>query len=330
MIVDHVVRFDAGLYRGGGEIQAERTAQALSELGVTVRPYESRQLEFGDLVHFFGHFEYYEDLAEHCRRLGVPYVVSPIFATPRTPQRLRVRAARQRALGQYQRRSLRLLRGAKALITLTEQEEQKLIAYFGADLPKRVAIPNGVESRFAEGAAERFYASNAIQGPFAIHVGTINRSKNQLASIRACRGVCPLVILGRVDDDEYAAVCRAEADHSVHFIGPLPHSDSGVADALAAAHVFLLPSLHEIFPLSALEATVAGCHLILSDRWGQDVWGSDARFVDPEDSYAIRSAVEAVLEADRPPPSRAKAYLGRFSWQSVANQIVTVYRDVLA
>ncbi len=328
MRVTHVVRMDAGLYWGGGEIQAERTGQAMRELGVDIIPFSPTQRDFGDLVHFFGNFDYFQDVAS---RLTVPYVVSPIFVSPRTEGRLRWRRARQTALGQFPKRSEALLRGARMLYTLTEHEERNLRAYFGDDLPPMVRVPNGVEERFSQGGAEAFRARFGITQPFAIHVGTLDRSKNQLASIAACGADIPLVIMGRENNAAYVEQCRAAAGANVHILGSFPHDDPVLADALAAASVFVLPSYRELFPLSALEATVAGCHLVLSDRWGGEaIWGKDAAYVSPDDHAAFRRSIEAHLNAPRRSAEDIDRYRLRYSWPSVAEQLIETYLLVLA
>lgn len=331
MTVTHVVRYDAGLYWGGGEIQAERTGQALKEVGIEVVPYVPIQREFGDLVHFFGNFDYFDEIAAHLRDRGIPYVVSPIFVSPRTTNRLRWRRMRQRSLGHYPKGSAALLKGAKALLTLTQHEEDSIRAFFGEDLPPFVRVPNGVESRFAKGDEAAFRSRFGIDGPLAIQVATIDQSKNQLATIAACSPSIPLVIVGRESDPDYAQSCRSAAGSNVRFLGTFAHDDPTLADALAAAHVFVLPSYRELFPLSAMEATVAGCHLLLSNRWGGEaIWGTDAMFFDPDDPSRMKRELERLMASPKPERSRSEAFLAKYSWTAVAAQIRDVYAKALA
>ncbi|MCC7434702.1 MAG: glycosyltransferase [Methanoregulaceae archaeon] len=330
MRVTHVVRFDAGLYYGGGEIQAERTGQALRDLGVEVVPFSPTQREFGDLVHFFGNFDYFDDVASRLRAARIPYVVSPIFVSPRTEGRLKWRRTRQSMLGHYPKRIASLLAGARCLYTLTEHEERNLKAYFGSDLPEMVRIPNGVEDRFSEGDPIAFRSRFRIEPPFAIHVGTLDASKNQLASIAACGSDIQLVIMGRENNAAYVEKCRAAAGPNVHILGSFPHSDPVLADALAAASVFVLPSYRELFPLSALEATVAGCHLVLSDRWGGEaIWGSDAAYVSPDDPAAIRQAIEERISLPKRTRDEVEPYRFQYSWPRVAERILSTYHMAL-
>lgn len=330
MRVTQVVRFDAGLYHGGGEIQAERTKEALSELGIDVHVYGPEDRDLGDVVHFFGNFDYFEELAGHCRRMDVPYVVSTIFATPRSESRLRWRALRTKFLGGYRESARRMLQGAKRLIALTGREEGLVRAYFGDGLPPFVRIGNGVDPRFGQGTASWPLGSVVPPpGPFAVTVGSLEKGKNQLAAIRACAGQVPLVVVGPAASPDYERACRREAGKDVYFLGRLdPHTDD-LPNLLAMAHVFVMPSLHELYPLSAMEAAASGCHLVLSDRWGgQDLFRDLATYCNPQDPESIRAHVKAALSQPRPGAGARREFLAAHSWHDVAKKLAEVYAQV--
>ncbi len=63
------------------------------------------------------------------------------------------------------------------------------------------------------------------------------------------------------------------------------------------AAVFVLPSLYEPFGLTALEAGLAGCALVLSDIPSlREVWGDAAVFVPPKDDQALAREVNRLIE----------------------------------
>lgn len=325
MRVTQVVRFDAGLYHGGGEIQAQKTADALTDLGVDVHTYRPDDRVLGDVVHFFGNFDYFDEVAEHCRRLGVPYVVSTLFATPRSESRLRWRAFRTKLLGGYRHQADRLLRGAERLITLNKREETLVRAYFGDALPPVIHLGNGVDPRFGSGKA--VWPSGhgePPQGPFAVSVGSLDKGKNQLAAIRACSGLIPLVVVGPTTSPEYERQCRVEADSTVRFLGRVDSATPDLPNLLSMAHLFVMTSLHELYPLSAMEAAVAGCHLVLPDLWGaRDLFGDLASYCDPTNPQSVRHHVEATLALPR--PSTRDGFLAANSWNTVAATLLNVY-----
>lgn len=61
---------------------------------------------------------------------------------------------------------------------------------------------------------------------------------------------------------------------------------------LGRAALFALPARYEPFGLSALEAGLAGCALVLGDIPSlREVWGDAAYFVPPEEPEALRQAL---------------------------------------
>lgn len=332
MNVLHVLRVDAGLYYGGGEVQAERTREALESLGIEVRVHESLNRELGQIVHFFGLFDSHWEIARYCLDRGVPYVVSPIFVTPRTVARLKWRSFRQRYIDfQFPKAQHNLLRYAAEIYPLTGFEETNLRTFFPDLGEKFIRVPNGVEERFASGDPSLFRTEFGIDGPFVLHAATIEKTKNQLGLIRAMKGSgVPVVLLGRVHDAGYWKECQAEMDGSVRHLGQIPHEGPMLPSAFAAASVFCLPSRREILPLSAMEATVAGCGLVLGSKWGgQEIWDGMARFVDPDDAGGIRAAVLGALE-DGPSAETGRAFLERYSWRAVGERLRDRYEQCLA
>ena len=162
MRVTQVLRFDAGLYRGGGEIKAELTREALGRRGVEVEVFGPQTTDFGDLVHFFGSFNYFWTVGRYCLDRNVPYVCSPIFVTPRTPIRLKWRAFRQRVL-QFRGESNqgKLFTRARELYFQTSLERKNALSFYGSQIAPQTIVPNGVENRFAEGDGTRFRAKTA-------------------------------------------------------------------------------------------------------------------------------------------------------------------------
>lgn len=330
MRVTHVLRYDAGLYRGGGEIKAEKTREALTALGVEVQVHEPLSADMGDLVHFLGSMGYFWTLAEFCRKKAVPYVWSPIFVTPRSPARLRWRKLRMRVL-KGKSNLARLFEGAAELYFQTGREQANFEAFYGAAGNRGIQVPNGVETRFAKGDPGPFRDKYGVTGTFILQTGTIGPNKGQLDLIRAAKPLgMPIVLLGRSNDSDYEAACRKAAGPEVHFLGSLPHEDPLLPSAYAAAEVFCLPSSDDIFANSAMEAAVAGCRLILGDSWGgQEVYGDWAAWVRPGDPDAIRSALAAKTRAYHDSKSQSAHFLEIYSWKSVAELLKSRYEAVL-
>lgn len=331
--VTFVLSLHGGLVRGGLEIQAEATQSALHSQGWDVQVHQSMECHLGDLVHFFGTFDGYWDVARQCIERGVPYVCSPVFLPPVHGPALRLRALRKRLTDRTSFRGQRkLYRHAARLFTLTRAEVANLRTYFGSGLAPCVPVPNGVAGMFGTANPDAFRAAHPFDRPIVICTGRITDRKNQLAVVRACQDLpVEVVFFGPTDDAEYLDKCLRESAGNVHVLGTLPANDPVLASAYASAEVFCLPSRMEVLSLSALEAACAGAKLVLSDTWAADeFFGDDALYCSPDDVSCLRDAICAQLERKEDRCARRAHYAERYAWDHVAGLIDAQYRQVLA
>lgn len=99
------------------------------------------------------------------------------------------------------------------------------------------------------------------------------------------------------------------------------------------ASIFALPALYEPFGLSALEAALAGCALVLGDiPYQREVWGNAAIFVPPRDPKALADAINR-LSADQFLRElyayRALTRALQYSPQRMAHEYLVAYRHIL-
>jgi glycogen synthase len=80
---------------------------------------------------------------------------------------------------------------------------------------------------------------------------------------------------------------------NVHLLGP--KSQPEIRDLLARAAIFVLPARYEPFGLSALEAGLSGCALVLSPiATLREIWGEAATYADPGDAADLTRVVEGL------------------------------------
>jgi glycogen synthase len=103
---------------------------------------------------------------------------------------------------------------------------------------------------------------------------------------------------------------------------------------LGCASIYVLPARYEPFGLSALEAALAGCCLVLGDLPTlREVWDDSAVFVDPNDPAAIQAAVNNLtLNDDRRDwlARRARQRALELTPQRMATDYHDLYRQLLA
>jgi glycosyltransferase involved in cell wall biosynthesis len=102
-----------------------------------------------------------------------------------------------------------------------------------------------------------------------------------------------------------------------------------LADWYARAAIFAAPARYEPFGLSALEAALSGCALVLGDIDSyREIWGDAAVFVSPEDPPALEAALNDLIDnrtKRETMASRAFARAGYFTPGRMAQEYADAY-----
>ncbi|NLM37374.1 MAG: glycosyltransferase family 4 protein [Firmicutes bacterium] len=316
----------------GDSVQMNKTREALRQLGVEVEVKTQPTSDFTgyDLVHLFNIIPIEEtyQFYQGAKRYGIPIVLSPIYCDPKeflvniNNERkdyflawwAKTNPLRQEILDGV---DLLLPNGLVELELL--QKEYKLMT------PARF-IPNGVDPLFYYANPEKFIRRFGIKD-FVLCVGRICRRKNQLSLIKAARSLNQQVVLvGPINDYQYYQACRQEGEGQVRFLGGL--TQGWVASAYAACSVHALPSWYETPGLVNLEAGLAGCKLVTTDRGtAREYLGEMAWYCSPE-PFSVRDALRKALYSP-PLPGLREHILANYTWDRVARLTLEAYQEVL-
>ena len=325
-----------GLYVGGLEIQIEKTAQELSNLGIDVVRYDPwrNQLTEVDLVHAFTFDSSLLPFAELAKRSTRPFVLSPVsnlIAAPVIFNRLRVRMSRFiPGFCSDIKRAQQLCDLSTHVVAQTEREYSLFVDVFGVPTNKVSVINNGTDGIFAYGDPVLFETKYGVRH-FVLMVGSIDPNKNQLMIIRALNGTnIPLVIIGSppLGADAYYKECVAAAGPNILFVGQLKREDPLLASAYSAATLFVMPSFRETWGLAIYEAAQAGCSLVISDKIPTNpILSSHLKRISPGQRNKWR---QVIMEHYRVPNSKRRPTLapGRLpSWCDIATNLSLIYED---
>ncbi len=329
---------------GGGENQLVQTGRHLEELGVSVRLFSAwtDRLEEARLLHLFGMTREGLELARVAKARAIPVVLSPIcWYEPRAmasllePSLFRIFSSlagwglRLIAPGIPSWR-LELLRLADVVLPNSRLEARQLMRLFGLDQARVRVVPNGVLPAISSASPELFHRRIGTS-PFVLSVGRIEPRKNTLALVRSARRLAlPLVIVGEAPPgfEQYLAECRSAADPQTIWLGRLDHHDPLLASAYAAARVFALPSWFETPGLSALEAALAGCSVVITPFGStKEYFGDLVEYARPDRPAEISRALARCWE-DGPHPDLVRWVESRYLWPTVAEMIAEVYDAV--
>lgn len=194
----------------------------------------------------------------------------------------------------YRERVAAGLQGAELVVAPTRAMLSALVGLYGPPRQMRV-IPNG------RSAAE--YIPRRKQ-PVVLSAGRVWDEAKNMGALAAVAGQLPwpVLVAGPTRHPE-GGERRLE---NVRALGPL--SPRALGHWMGRAELFASPARYEPFGLTALEAGLAGCALVLGDIPSlREVWGEAAVWVDPADPDALRRALAGLIEDPRARRARALA-----------------------
>jgi glycosyltransferase involved in cell wall biosynthesis len=205
---------------------------------------------------------------------------------------------------------------SRVVIAISEHTRQALIAKYGLDPERVVAIPLGIDhERLTPGDVERkpFLLYPANPWPHKNHA----RLYEAFALVRRERPELRLVLTGTGH--------RAVLPDGVESRGRVSFDELVALYRTASALVF--PSLYEGFGLPPLEAMACGCPVATSNATSlPEVCGDAAAYFDPLSVEDMTRAIAAVLANPAPYVERGLARAQQFSWDACARAHEDAYR----
>jgi starch synthase len=297
---------------------------------------------------------WYANLAGHWGKLTwrVPHVATTHSLEPLRPWK-EEQLGGGYELSKYAERTGLL--AADAVIAVSEGMRRDILACYGEVDPGRVhVIHNGVDpDEYRPECSAETLRTLGIDPDrrFAVFVGRVTRQKGLQHLLRAALRIDPayqlVVCAGAPDTAEIAAEVgtlaervRAERGALVWIEGILPRPQ--VVNVLSGATVFVCPSVYEPFGLVNLEAMACETAVVASRVGGIPeivVAGETGELVDWDESApeafetSLADRIGELLEEPERAARMGKAgrrrVLDRFSWQTIADRTVELYRSLL-
>ncbi len=326
----------------------ERANQALRTLSADLSI--TAAVDNVDLVHSH---TWYANHAGHLAKIlyDVPHVITAHSLEPRRPWKAEQLGGGYRLSSWVERTAYE---SADAIIAVSEGMRADVLDCYPALDPEKVrVVRNGIDSSayhpVTESDALRHYGVDPDR-PIVVFVGRITRQKGVGHLIAAAHQIDPgaqlVLCAGAPDTPEIAeettkAVSElAAARQGVYWIQKMLQP-AEVRQFLSHATVFVCPSVYEPLGIVNLEAMACGTAVVASDVGGIPEVVDDGRtgllvHYDEADESAFRVGLADAVNSLLAEPYRAKLMgdAGReravteFSWASVAEQTVAVYRSV--
>jgi len=274
----------------------------------------------------------------HATHFNLPYVTSvPIVLTVHDLiAYLDPSKARSRAAGAYYRAAFpRAVRRADAIVAVSPFTARQLREVFGVGDDRLRVIESGVDRTHwrprpdAEVTAVR--ARFGLPSEYLLYVGTAKPHKNLATLFAAHRPHHPPLVLAGPTEDEVALLDPpvVPANRRV-VLGRVP--DAALPALYSGARALVLPSLHEGFGLTAIEAMACGTPVIVSDGGAlPETVGDAGLVVDALDTDAWAAALDRVCGDSAVRAELVAAGARRaaaLAWPDCARRYLDVYRSV--
>ncbi len=226
-----------------------------------------------------------------------------------------------------------LIDQSDAIVCISEFTKEDVLRHCEVGNKGVYVIHNGIHKVDLPLLSERSYRPAR---PFLYGMGYVNQKKNYhvlLQLIERNPGI-ELVIAGRLDEPEYVAHIRANAEkmritESVHLLGPVTEGEK--AWYLNNCMAFVHPSLAEGFGAPVVEAMQFGKPIFLSNRTSLPEIGGNSAFYfstfDPDHMNQMFS--EGMMRFKKLNMAERIIERGRnFEWEKSALQYLEVYKSL--
>ncbi len=228
----------------------------------------------------------------------------------------------------------KMINNIDVLVVLSASQADIAVKYFNIARNKVWVIPAIIADEYFDKQADNSFTEfyNIPMG-YSLITGNICQRKNQLNVIKACIELQkPLVLIGNVLDgnENYGLhIDNLISKHNyIHRIAEIEANSILLRSAYKNCSLFILPSLKENQPASALEAAISGKPLVLANlKYAHEPYFKLAHLCNP---HSVISIQNAILEALKYSGSiiHDEAILNSFHSTIVARKYTEMYKTL--
>ncbi|WP_080795585.1 glycogen synthase [Corynebacterium pacaense] len=347
-------RHEEGVFVHGVDPALENANPALKTLSTGLRMADAANNV--DVVHSH---TWYTGLGGHLagRLHGIPHVATAHSLEPDRPWK------REQLGGGYDVSSWsekNAMEYADAVIAVSARMKDSILAAYPRIEPDRVRVVlNGIDTKLWQPRPTFDLAEDSVlrslgvdpSRPIVAFVGRITRQKGVEHLVKAAKlfdeGVQLVLCAGAPDTPEIAARTKALVEElqagreGVYWVQEMLDRDK-IQEILTAADTFVCPSIYEPLGIVNLEAMACSTAVVASDVGGipevvvDGVTGTlvhydenDAAGFEAGLAAAVNEMVEDRARAERFGKAGRQRAIDDFSWETIAQQTVDVYKSLL-
>ncbi|HEX8377929.1 MAG TPA: glycosyltransferase family 1 protein [Pedobacter sp.] len=230
---------------------------------------------------------------------------------------------------------------ASRIIAVSEQTKEDIINYFGISEDKIDVVYQGCNKIFQEPSSDelkrKISRKYKLPKQYLLQVGTIERRKNLLLTVKALKNIprtVKLVVIGK--DTAYlkevkALITQYKLDRRVIFLKNVPLED--LPPIYQQAQIFIYPSEFEGFGIPIIEALHSGIPVIAAiGSCLEEAGGPHSSYIHPQDDIQLSWSVNSILnnpDLGRNMVEKGFEYVKKFNTNQLAENLMNTYQKVL-
>ena len=284
-----------------------------------------------DLVHVHAVFNHASVAAARaCRKSGVPYVVRPLGTLD--PWSMKQKPVRKRVF--WHLFAKRLLAASAAVHYTTDAEKAATEAYLGMNHGRVVPLGVNLNGLTHEDSVATYFPE-LVQGPYVLTLSRLHPKKgldDLIDAFRCLKDQRWCLVIAGDGPPEYLRVLKEKARGSERIVFTGWVEGKRKEALMRGASLFVLPSRHENFGLSVVEAMACGVPVLVTPQvnLASEIRSAEAGWV--TDFSGLKEGLAAVVRDDAERTRRGRAayeFAKRYSWDKVATDLTDFYKEIL-
>ena len=196
---------------------------------------------------------------------------------------------------------------------------------------KSIIMPNGIDDFFLKNQGKTKYFDNNNLN--LVYTGNIDKNKNLITTIKCCNKLLKnrynvkLTVIGKIIAKRYKKTINKY--DFINYLGVKNKQE--IVQEYKNINIFVMPSKHETFGLTYVEAMSQGLPVIYTKNEGFDGF-----FKDGEVGYAIKyndykemnAKIELILKKYSQISNNCIKQSAQFNWADIAKKYIEIYYDI--
>lgn len=211
-------------------------------------------------------------------------------------------------------------------------EEEWLVRHMKIDSSFISVVHNMYNNIFLQKIEKNLFKNHFnIKEKYILNVANIEPRKNQLSFLKALKDYpeYQLITIGSIRESWYFDACKEVAGDQFMHLGRLSNDDPLLRSAYSGCEFFAMPSLVETPSISALEAAVSGCKILITDIGSTREYFSDfVEYINPYDIEGMKESIKNIIIKVNN-EKLEKHISDNFSSDVIIKQLTSVYSNLV-